>query len=182
MRTSTWAATCRDGLAERLARAFEPTARQAPQAQRVERAPVDGRGDRRADSGHRLGRAPRVQVAAPERGAPAAHRQERHVDPPGQLPHRREEAGVAGEVDAGGPGDQDAQGTLRGREDRAAASVFRVDCFERQRTDIAGDRRRAPRGRPRAPTRATIRPRPAGTMSAGWPGSTRRDARSRWSR
>jgi len=80
----------RNGLAERFARPFEPAARDAPQSERIKRTPVDGHGDRRTDPHRRLGRSPRVQMAAPESGSPAAHRQERDVDTTGQLPHFRE--------------------------------------------------------------------------------------------
>src|SRR5665811_355002 len=55
-------------------------------------------GDRRADLCHRLGRLPRVQVAAPQRGTPATLRKECHVDPlPGRATADRQEAGVTGD-------------------------------------------------------------------------------------
>src|SRR5664280_2542334 len=46
------------------------------------------------DSGDRLGRPPRIQVAAPSAGTPAT---QGHVDTSCQQPHGREEAGVTGE-------------------------------------------------------------------------------------
>src|SRR5450756_1760337 len=75
-------------------------------------------------------------MAAAKPGTPAAHRQERNIDTASQLPHSQEEVGIAGKVDVGRSGDEDAQGTLRGREERAAAAVFGVDGFQPQITDL----------------------------------------------
>jgi len=128
--------TVRDRFPKGLARPLESAARQPPQPQRVERAPVDRRGNRRAYPHRSLGCVPRIHMAAPEGETPAAHRQERHVDTPGQVPHTRKEARVAGEIDARRPGDEDAQWAHRRREGRTAAAMFCVDGLERQIADL----------------------------------------------
>ena len=73
-----------------------------------ERAPVDRDGDAGGDPRRRLRRPLGVEVAGPERAAPAPHRQERDVDGAREVGHGHEEIGVAGEVDRARPAHHEA--------------------------------------------------------------------------
>src|SRR5262245_13817569 len=68
------------------------------QADRRDRAPVDGHRQPRADQPQRLRRPERVEMPRAEPWAPAGDRKKRQVDAT-ELGHFREEVGVAGEVD-----------------------------------------------------------------------------------
>jgi len=103
--------TCGDGLTKGFAWTLKPAPGEAPQAERAKRTPVIGvaiagriRTAARPLATGPCGRSPAVEPSRPPAGA--------HIDAPGQFGHGREEVGVAGEVEASGPDNQEAQGLL----------------------------------------------------------------------
>ena len=92
-----------------------------------------------------------VEVALPERGPPAPHRQQRDVQR-AEVGHRVVDVGVAGEVDAPLGTDHEAQrvGVRTAAERAAAAVVVRADGDDRH----AGHVHAVADGRPRRPARS----------------------------
>src|SRR5437899_12364511 len=90
--------------------------------ERVERAPMDGDRDARLDPEQRFGRAPRIEVAAPQARSPSPHRQKCDVDSAGDLGHLRAEIGVARKVEQRAAGDSLAE-WLRSRPEWPSPAV-----------------------------------------------------------
>jgi len=152
--------------------ALEPAACNPPQAERIERAPVDGSGNRGADP-YAASAGPAAGPDGRDRpGAPTATGRSATSTRPAscRFPGRGQ---CRGEVDARRPDDQDAQRALGCREERAAAAVLAWTASSISSPTCSRSPARISWTAPRA-TLATTRPRPTGTMSGGSPGRARR--------
>ena len=134
-RASTAGAIRATAVANARAGARGSLSRAVGQRQR-ERAPVDRDGDARGDPRRRLRRPLGVEVAGPERAAPAPHRQERDVDGAREVGHGHEEVGVAGEVDRARPAHHEAHRRDVDAERMPAALVRRERGLHPQRPGL----------------------------------------------
>src|SRR4051794_31240019 len=105
-------------------------------------APVDRDRQARADQARCLGGAAGVEMAGPERGPPAADRQQRHVDRHRKVADPGEDVGVASEIDRATAAYDEADRLRLGREAMPAPIVIGRSRADGDRTDL---RRRAGR-------------------------------------